>query len=206
FEHESKRSARNLVWADNGPASRLAGEFANVRRFDKNDDEVANTFDPRTEAKTETISLVVDYAAPFGDLKLTAGHREVETEVLFDLDGSVRAVHGTHGQADMEQDAVELQLTTVLFDDRLNLVAGGLWFEEQGLGADVTSGRDENSYSLDGPPNLLFPGQPAIRASAIYWGDVEVESLGAYWQGTYALDDASNLTVGVRYSEDDKTL
>jgi iron complex outermembrane receptor protein len=201
FGYDSSRMPRNIVWAGvnpingNGRAA-AAGSGAWVGVFDENDDKVANTFDASSWSDTETYYGVVNWDSPIGEVKLTAGHREVKTQVHFDLDGAPAATHGSHGRGEMEQDSIEVQLTNSLFNDRLELVVGAMYFEESATSADYTSGSNG--------PNAVIPGIGPF--SAVYYGEQEVESLGLYTQGTFELTDNSHLTLGLRYSKDEKEL
>jgi iron complex outermembrane receptor protein len=231
FEQDGARGSRNMVWADDGTGDRSAAEYANANQFSASSDKVANSIDAYTYAKTDTVSLTINTEVFGGDLKAVWGHREVESKVGFDLDGAASPVHGTYGAADLDQDSFEIQLSQELMEGKLQLVTGAMWFEESGLGLDYTSGYGDNRRAAE-LPNVAHPvlGVPIVcfapavsagviscadmvaqfpngyGASAVYWGDASVESFGVYTQGIYSLSDTSNLTLGLRYSSDDKTL
>jgi iron complex outermembrane receptor protein len=196
FDYDADRQARNVVWLDTGRVTATGGGV-DLGRFGADDNKVANTFDPKSSADTETIYLVANYSAPFGELKLTTGHREVTTKVHFDLDGTRAGTHGTHGRGEMKQDSVELQLTSSLLDDKLELVVGGMYFTENAKASDYTSGTTGYGTVV---PAIGF------AASAVYYGEQDVDSIGVYSQATYALTDTQHITLGLRYSKDEKEL
>ena len=166
---------------------------------DEGDDTVSLSFDPRSWAQTETTIFNATYDGDFGELKLIYSYREFETFNEADYDGGDWAAapafgvslrqHGSWGRIWGEQDSLELQWVTSFFDDKLDVTVGGTWFQEDAQYYDYSSGFD---IYANGPGRSN--GGPVQ----------EVDALGLYTQATYHIDDISNLTVGLRRSEEDK--
>lgn len=188
FEADIKGPVRDQVWLSKGPVA-----------YDEGDDTVSLSFDPYVFSDTETTTFVATYGADFGELKFTASTREWRNLREADYDGADLAVdpairpgrrHGAWGRSAGDQDNFELQLTTALFDDKLDLVTGINYFEESAELYDY-------SFGLDPRTQGFFYGGGSYVSQ-------DTESLGAYAQGTYHINDVSNLTVGLRRTEDDK--
>jgi len=118
------------------------------------------------------------------------GHWESEETILSNWDGTPEFLYGTDRPADYEQESHELRLT---YDarDRLSFVLGGyLWNSEYSI--------DLNSYIGFNPD---FPGQ----ILDIYQGaSQETDSWAVFFEADYKLTDALTLTLGGRYTEDEK--
>lgn len=139
----------------------------------------------RTYTGTGTVSLDTD----FGNVKLIGGYRKVRQASAFDLDGSQYAIHYTEGSQRLDQFSVELQTSGKAFDDRLDFVVGGFFFNEGGF---------DQSISITIP--ALNP------VSSNFFGKISTDSLGFFAQGTWAFTDQLSVTGGVRYSVDEKGL
>ncbi len=85
----------------------------------------------------------------------------------------------------------ELQLLGGAFADRLNWVAG--------LYSSASDVDNFNSYLLFAPVGTPHNNNTTQQTG----GNTTTDSRAAYAQGTYAVTDRLNLTVGVRYTEDD---
>jgi len=121
--------------------------------------------------------------------KFVAGYRELERTNIGDFDTTPYQLHQTAtGQVDYESYSTELQLLGTALDDRLDWVAGVMWFSEEG---------NDNSRSV-------IRGN--VAGASLFDGDVENESLGVFTQGTYRLTEQWSLTGGLRYSDDTKEL
>jgi iron complex outermembrane recepter protein len=152
---------------------------------------VAPSIAPLNFAKQRNFSLVASNEFDWGVLKLTAGRRKLETLSVIDLAmlGFVLA-NTTQSKPNGEQNSVELQASGRTFGDRLGWTAGVYSFKE------TAAERQYTDYS-----------QAAIGLSGTrVTGDVVSKTRAAYLQGNFNIFDATKLTVGVRHSNDEKSL
>jgi iron complex outermembrane receptor protein len=173
--------------------------------FDVDDDEVSMNFDPYNAADTETVTLNTTYSADSWELKFIASYREWRHLRELDYDGGDFAMaptvrderrHGSFGREAGDQQSYELQFNTSLFDERVELVAGALYFEEFGQLYDY-------SYGLD--VGVTPPGtSPFYPFGAGAYVEQDVKSQGYYTQATWHITDETNLTLGARYTYDQK--
>lgn len=82
------------------------------------------------------------------------------------------------------------------FDDRLTWVVGAFYFEDD---AERLDGQFNTSDSILVPPSLGLE-----LGYTNFYTELETTSYALYSQATYALTDALNLTLGLRYSNDTK--
>ncbi len=112
-----------------------------------------------------------------------------------DLTDQVVPIFDLYTINDSDQVSQELKLNAALFDDRVDLVSGVFYF-------------DENSYSLIGDAiNLALPG--GVRAPLPFFRrdyDVDVESWAAYAHATFQLSDRLSVVAGGRFTRDEKSL
>jgi iron complex outermembrane recepter protein len=118
------------------------------------------------------------------------GHWESEEEILSNWDGTPELLYGTTRPADYEQDSHELRLT---YDasNRLSFVAGGYYWESE---------YEMNLNSFIGF-NGDFPGQ---ILDIYQYSEMTTDSWAIFFEGDYAVTDALTLTLGGRYTEDEK--
>src|SRR5690606_17275700 len=192
FEAEINGPAREQVWLSKGPVP-----------YSKSDDSVSLTFDPLSWTDTETTTFTATYGADFGDIKFIASTREWRDLREADYDGADIAVdpainanrrHGAWGRQQGDQDSFELQLNTSFLDDSIELVTGITYFEEY---------VELYDYSYGFNPFERWPSPAVFGGGSLVQQDTE--SLGAYGQATWHIDDVSNLTVGLRRTEDEKS-
>jgi iron complex outermembrane receptor protein len=118
------------------------------------------------------------------------GHWESDETILSNWDGTPELLYGTDRPADYEQDSHELRLT---YDarDRLSFVLGAyLWSSEYSI--------DLNSYIGFNPD---FPGQ---ILDIYQYGSQKTDSWAVFLEADYKLTDRLTLTLGGRYTEDEK--
>src|SRR5690606_843391 len=87
-------------------------------------------------------------------------------------------------------DSYELQWINSFLDDKFNLTVGTTYFEE-----------DSEYFDYSDGLNINRPGNPVGPAGYV---TQQVEAIGYYAQGTWHINDVSNLTLGIRSSEEDK--
>ena len=102
-----------------------------------------------------------------------------------DLDGLPETIQEVTDHQNQDQFSQEFQLTGKALDDKLDWVAGLYYFQEEGFVHDfVPFGSTLYIYDVA--------------------NDVDTKSYAAFFHVDYALNDAIGLTVGARYSKDDK--
>lgn len=149
----------------------------------------ANNEIPYVYAKTQTYNFTGALDTSFGQMKLIAGYRKVNSNAGFDLDGSAYAIHFTESQQELKQKSAELQFTGTAFGDAVDFAAGAFVFHESGF---------DQSISITVP--ALNP------VTSHFWGLIDNDSIGMYGQATWHLNDKLSFTGGLRYSVDDKGL
>lgn len=141
------------------------------------------------DARVRGGSLTADYGFDFVDFKMIYAYRDVDTGYGADIDGtsSVDVFANSILYKNVAQQSLELQLTGSSFDDRLSWVAGLYWFDEEGT--DIST-----SYA----------GTYTNQNMRVVGGRVESTSISPYVHTAYNFLDDFTLTVGVRYTEDEK--
>lgn len=119
-------------------------------------------------------------------VKLIGAYREVDTNIVFDLDAtSIPQILTSEQRASLNHGSVEAQILGTSFDGRLDWVAGLYYYAESGF---------ENS------PGAFF-GR-LIQQN----GTVANESYSAFAQGSFKLTPDLNITAGGRLNRDKKGL
>lgn len=134
-------------------------------------------------------------------LSLTSYSDEDYTE-LRDFDGTSINVWNQYIDQSSDQVSQEFRLSSVdggfaTFGDRLKWVAGLYYYEDHAKRLDRF---DVSQDAILNPPSLgLFNAQT--------WFDmkIDVTSYAVFGQATYALTDKMNLTLGLRYTKDEKS-
>jgi iron complex outermembrane receptor protein len=121
-----------------------------------------------------------------GDLtfKSITAFRNVEADSSMDLDGSPLQVFDVNSQEmDNETFTQELRLLGTAFDDRLNWILGLYYLDEDGTYIETIS---------------------AAFADLTSGGRTTTESKAVFAQGTYDFTDKLSMTIGIRYTEDER--
>lgn len=151
-------------------------------------------------------------------LKNVLGYRDVKYRNPNDADGTALPIFGATPDSfglnvntydvtrnppatgyDAEQYSEEFQLIGDAFDGDLEWIAGAYWYLMEGTQLNETN-------AIVGPfaggtGLALFEGGLIAESPA---GDVKNEALGIFGEGTYTFNDAWSLTVGLRYSYDER--
>ena len=137
------------------------------------------------DVKSQTYMAKVKYELGNGELKWITGYRGVQADNLIDLDGFSIPLHFTSSTVDLKAYSSELQYTGTALNDALKFALGATWFRETGF--------DRSHSSTFGSAN--WPQ---------FLGTIDNTSWGIYGQGSYAVNDALNITAGLRWSHDRK--
>lgn len=146
---------------------------------------------------TESTGLVLNLAYEINDavtLKAITGYRTVEEFTLRDPNDQANAHIFFDDIVEEGTDffSQELQLSGTALSDRLNWVAGVYYSKDEPYRIEL-----EDRYGRNSEANGVL-----IRNDT---AEQETKSTGVYAQGTYDITDQLALTLGVRYTEDDKT-
>ncbi len=194
-----KGSAYKLVKTIQSPLVKLLNQFVDPPYNDATfftDSNFTNYSSGGNRADLDAwgTSLTVDWR--FGDqsLKSITSYRKTKSELEIDADGSFYFLHDTYWSVDQDQFSQEFQFSGVSFDDRLNWVAGALYFEENGLQGSV----------LLLFPELKDPIGLDISLDAPVW--FSTKSYAGFGQGTFDLTDKLSMTAGLRYTYEEKEI
>lgn len=168
------------------PGSQTFGQYANDGFYSSSLNQDANE-----TVNTETISAMVTYDLGFADLKYIGAYRSMESDTgRFDYDGTPFTILHPRQFAATDQRTHEVQLNGQLADGKVDYTLGGFYFEEEGIDGN-------NTLALP----LLNPNNPTQTL-----GEVSGESWAVFAQSSVNITDALSATVGLRYSEDTKSL
>ncbi|MET0372107.1 MAG: TonB-dependent receptor [Sphingobium sp.] len=145
--------------------------------------------DTSTDVHTSTYSARLISDTSFGQAKLIAAYRNVNSFNMNDLDGTGILLHATESDNDLSQYSVEGQVTGQAFDDFLDFAAGLTYLREKGR---------ERLYSFSNAG-----GNPTASVTR-QWTEIDNHSYGVYGQASAHLTDKLTLTAGLRYSIDKK--
>lgn len=119
------------------------------------------------------------------EIKSITAYREVESLRFWDSDATSLPLLDVDGIIEQDQFSQEIQFNGVAVDGRLSYSAGIYYFREEGT--DIV---DQDIGGLTSVTTLI--------------NDAENKSLGIFAQGSYELNDALSLTLGVRRTSDDR--
>jgi iron complex outermembrane receptor protein len=167
-----------------GPAPRLYWNFANTQTGDI--DTTYATGPSFAKYDAWGLSATIDWS--LGDslsLKSITGARGIDWKVGVDLDGTPESLQEVSDHQAQKQISQEFQLNGKAFDGNLDYVGGVYFFKEEGFVHDF----------------VPFGGTLYIYDIA---NDVDTKSYAAFFHVDYKVNDQLGLTVGARYSKDDK--
>jgi iron complex outermembrane recepter protein len=147
-------------------------------------------------------SVRVEHDFGFATLTSLTGARGDELDELTDFDASAADAIGRQFAEESDSIQQELRLTSS-GDSRLTWLAGLYYFSEEvdRLGQFFLGAHNTFVIGL-GP----FPGNGGIPFSNLDTRTIETDSWAAFGQATFALTDALNITLGGRYTEDEKSM
>ena len=140
-----------------------------------------------TFSETNTWSAKADIKYTINEnvsLRSITAFRDLDAQFARDADGSPNTVVHFFDDFQSEQFSQELQLNATLFEDKVELVAGAYYFKEEG----------ENLNNLDFAIAKFQSGS-----------GFETKSQAVYSQATFHATDRLDLTIGGRYTDEDKT-
>lgn len=148
----------------------------------------ANVFE-KTRTYGHALTATLDLGA--AELKSVTAYRDVKFEDRLDLDGSPVSIATTARFTDMDSFSQELQLAGGAWDDRLQYVLGGFYYDES-----ARTSNPQLFFGAFGPFGNQFDSRYASKTEA--WA--------IYGQVDFDITDALTLTLGGRYTEETKSI
>lgn len=178
----------------------LAADFSNYAQLVLAGYSAMNEYVDGDLLKTDADADVFSKATLFGggvtinfdisdevQFKSITGYRNWETEQLLDLDGTPFFI--IHPFLGVDADFISQELQLAGSSERLDWVVGGYYSHEEGV---------------DGSTTIFVPN--LSPSTSFTYGEVTNKSWALFGQVTYALNDRSNLTAGLRWTEETKEL
>jgi len=198
---DSKARVPSLIaWNPAAPAGGLLGAFFDLdgvvsRHFTGDKNDVETEVDGYQDLENRFVSNHTTLELDSLTIKNIIGYRKVESASVTDWDGTGYALlappaSGAPSTTEGEQFSNEIQFLGSAFDDRLEWIVGGYYYQMQGT-----------SFTRSNILAPFFPINPQIAG-----GDVDNEAYALFAQGTYQLSDQWSLTTGVRESWDDRAV
>ncbi len=147
---------------------------------------------PNSESNVDGHGLTVTWERDFGELKYLLGVRSLDETLTQDYSGDsgLPTFHVRNVSIEQEQMSHELQLVASALDDRLDYVAGLYYFAEDGF-------EDE----LTGVSSATVSHSSAVENRRVRMDNT---ALAVYGQATWHFTDRLSLTVGARYTQDER--
>ncbi len=173
----------NLGLKSSGPSANRDNPFLITSALDAVPIALAATFDTELYGLEARWSINESY-----NLDYLYGHWESDEEAITNWDGTPELLYGTSRPGSYDQDSHELRLT---YDASGNLsFVGGLYYWE-------------NSYIAESNSWVGFP-VPGSILDIYQFTEQDTKSSAIFFEGDYRVTDALTLTVGGRYTEDEK--
>lgn len=187
----------------------------------------------KSEGEDYGVRLGIEY--DFGPATLTSitAYRELPHESAHDHDGQpTQFWHQDYKKQEHDQFSQEVQLSGMLFDDRLNWVAGVYYYTDETdlehhqvlfgelfplleqmplySGGGLAGFPDELCFVVPNPPCVGGAGNPVnfaffFRQNDLNSSGTESESWAGFMHGTFELADRWSISAGVRYTWDEAT-
>ena len=189
-------SCSTAVGRNTNPAC-FGNVFVSDSEFEVNSlftDEQGNIIEPENEVDALGGNLSISWDTALGTFTSVTGYREFDARFFNDLDFTPFVIfHNINSEFEQNQFSQELQLAGQL-SDSIQFVARVYYFKEEGL----------QSVSVLAP--LLPPvfNSPDLPLAQVDFRDVENTSKAAFGQVTWHATDSLHLTLGLRYTEDEK--
>jgi iron complex outermembrane receptor protein len=176
----------------------------------------SSILDPRSDVDVNGVSLSLDWNLGAATLKSITAYRELEQFARGDFDGGRINFYQSEFTTDQDQLSQELQLTVE--NERWTGVLGAFYYEESAFHNNYISLGSNNGcllaplpFPFGGPPPPLCGAAPYATAFSDrsiannQQLNVDIESLAAYAHATYRFSDTWSASVGLRWTEEEKT-
>jgi iron complex outermembrane recepter protein len=198
FDYEENAGSQYTTFSNATGTKPLFGAAGPVGNWD-----IASDFQPNNTFQGGGVSIHLDQDVGFAELKDIAAYRRSKSALSFDGDGTTQAI----------QTLNPVVTDDLQFTDELQLVSSGSERLQWVLGAFYLHGdskADPSTVLLGGPlVNFLVPPtspffQPFDQLSIN--GEQKTNSWAGYAQSTFAITPTDHLTLGVRYTEERRSL
>ena len=167
-----------------GPAPRIYWNLANTDTGDIDKTYASGPSFARNTAWGASITLDYEFSDSMAFKSIT-GVRAIDWKVGVDLDGLPETIQEVTDHQNQDQFSQEFQLTGKAMNDKLDYVVGLFYFTEEGFVHDF----------------VPFGSTLFIYDVA---NDVDTLSYAAFFHADYQFNDSFGITLGARYSWDDK--
>jgi iron complex outermembrane receptor protein len=155
--------------------------------------------DPRLDREAQTYIARGEFDLGFASLTSITGYRKLATDEARDLEGSSRSVLDQLGRERSKQLTQEFRLASnpdgaLSFGGALDWVIGGFYYHDKSLRIDTFL------LGIDSAVRAAA-GTPATDATI---ADFKSDSYAAFGQATVHLGEKFDVTVGARYTRDEK--
>lgn len=195
----------------NGPGQHVVAldsgdPLSGLWSLDTDRDSADSEFDGRQDRDTWGVRAQAAWDLPFGTINYLVGHREVAYDVNYDFDGGPRDVASRISIAggNVEQSEMtshELRLLSPA-ESRISWVLGLYAYNSDTRRDDILNLAIPD---FDGNFDFTDGGTEGLLLTEVYHQAADVESRAIYADATIPLGERLNLTLGARYTEDDKT-
>jgi len=159
-------------------------------------DPAGNVIKAENETDIFGINMTLEWELGAGTLKSISAYRDVDASFNNDAEGTpfliAQNANNTYTNESFSQ---ELQFIGSAFSGKLDYVTGLYYFEEDGV--------QNVLLQLFGFGAISFPENTGSIFSDDY-RSIDNSSKAAYAQGTWHFNDRAHLTVGLRYTKDNK--
>jgi iron complex outermembrane receptor protein len=146
--------------------------------------KVAAGYPQSSSTHVKGTSLTLDWNAGPVELVSISAYRKLDSVISRDFDSSPLLIAQFDDDFQQWQFSQELQLKGTSFDDRLKWIAGGYYFKEK----------------VDNANLVAF-----TPVSVLSGGLINNKSTAFFAQGTYNITDRLDITLGERYTKDEKS-
>ena len=140
-------------------------------------------FGDKNSTESKTYNLRLSHETEWGELRFLSGYRELDVEIDQSLPPSLG--YTRQDKPNNTQFSAEFQLNGSFFDEELDITSGLYYFDEE---------TNENQATY-------LPHDFPLSSSGM---KTTITSMSAYIQGSYEVIEQTNLTVGARYTSDDR--
>jgi iron complex outermembrane receptor protein len=144
----------------------------------------AGTFESFSDTDIFGISGTINWDVGPVQLVSVTSYRNMNSNFNTDYDMTPLEIAHLEDWFDQWQVSQEIQVKGMSFDDRLEWIVGGYYFKEE----------------VDNQNDVHFT-PVSVRSGGL----IDNESYAGFAQGTYSVTDQAKLTVGFRYTKDEKT-
>ena len=206
-----------------GPAGGAPVSDAVARQQGRSWQEVESDIDGNEKVENTFFSNITEYELADGlSIKNIFGYRKMRYERILDADGTALPLFGSITSAtspistditpevvESEQYSNELQLIGDALGGDLEWLAGVYWYKmdaSQGIGLTQIAGANpywpQAGTGIAALDSIALQGLTQISPA----GDVLNEALSVFGEGTYVFNDAWSITLGLRYSYDEREI